>query len=201
MGNFTKYQAAYIDGTFPPDVKLGTAVKALQDGAVTPPDNSSLQISESKLQVKAGGVTPAMLSAAAKYEVPMRQYTAGNLAASVTATLLGSARGAGTIDVGSLALAVCGTDASNPLTAELDILINGVSIFTTKPKLAKTATGPVNTLKTGTGVTVGVVNAAANTVALGDVITYTVTVVRTASPSVEMSGLLVEAWIGYKVGA
>jgi len=116
----------------------------------------------------------------------LQAATSGDITASVTATFLGIALQAGTIPRAVLYVGNTGTDASNALNLELDVLINTVSIFTTKPKLDKTAADGARTNVAGTGVTVGVVNAAANIVAAGDIITYTLTLVRTASPSDEM---------------
>jgi hypothetical protein len=56
-----------------------------------------------------------------------------------------------------------GADATDPMNTELDVLLGAtpVSIFTTKPKLDKTAgTGTRDTSAAATGVTVGVVNTA-----------------------------------------
>lgn len=122
----------------------------------------------------------------------LQAATSGDIVASVAATYLGLALQAGIIPRAVLYVANTGTDASNALSLELDMLIGGVSIFTTKPKIDKTAADGARTNVAGTGVTVGVVNAAANIVAVGDIITYTLTLVRTASPSDEMDTAKVE---------
>jgi hypothetical protein len=73
-----------------------------------------------------------------------------------------------------------GADGTDPLFAELDVLINGTSIFTTKPKLDKTAgTGKRHTMAAATGVTVGVIDATKDDVVAGDLITATWDVTRT----------------------
>jgi len=62
-----------------------------------------------------------------------------------------------------------GADASDPMNTELDVLIGTtpVSIFTTKPKLDKTAgTGTEDTVATSTGVIVGVIDATKDNFAL-----------------------------------
>ena len=79
-----------------------------------------------------------------------------------------------------------GTDGSNPLSVELDVLIGGVSIFSTKPSIDKTATDGATTRTAATGVVVGVIDTTKNVGALGDVVTVTITLTRTASPADEM---------------
>jgi len=62
-----------------------------------------------------------------------------------------------------------GADASDPMNTDLDVLIGTtpVSIFTTKPKLDKTAgTGTEDTVATSTGVTPGVIDATKDNFAL-----------------------------------
>jgi hypothetical protein len=73
-----------------------------------------------------------------------------------------------------------GADGTDPLNAELDVLINGTSIFTTKPKLDKTAgTGKRHTMAAATGVTVGVIDTTKDDVVAGDLITATWDITRT----------------------
>jgi len=146
-------------------------------------------------------VTPVKMDATALYRERAGDRTTADLTASLTAAAIAVAHTAGTIPRAGFRLANTGTDASNPLSAELDVLINGVSIFTTKPVIAKAAADGAHSFTAGTGVTVGVVNAAANIIAAGDVITYTLTMTRTATPGDEMDGLLVDVELAYKVGA
>lgn len=125
----------------------------------------------------------------------LQAATSGDITASVTATYLGMALQAGTIPTAALYVANTGQDSSNALTLELDVLINGTSIWTTKPKISKTAADGARTNVAGTGVTVGVVDATKNILAVGDIITYSLTLVRTASPTDEMDGAKVEVQI------
>ena len=130
------------------------------------------------------------------------ERTSGDIVASVAATIIDPhAVCVGVIDDAGFSLANTGTDSSNPLALELDVLINGTSIFTAKPKLLKTAADAANTWNSGTGVTVGVIDAAKNIVAVGDVITYSLTLTRTPSPGDEMDGAVVRIGRKNKVGA
>lgn len=144
-------------------------------------------------------IAPAALTAATTYAQQITHNVSGDLTASITAIGIGFARGAGTIDRAGFSLQNMGADGSDALSAELDILINGVSIFTTKPALAKNAADGASTFASGTGVTVGVIDEAANIVAAGDKITATWTLTRT-SPEDEMADLCISADLKYKVG-
>lgn len=79
-----------------------------------------------------------------------------------------------------------GTDASNPLSVALEVTIGGTSVFSTKPSIDKTASDGATTLAAGTGITVGVIDTANNAGSAGDVVTVTVEITRTASPTDEM---------------
>jgi hypothetical protein len=80
-----------------------------------------------------------------------------------------------------------GADGTDPLSMTGDILINGTSIFSTLPGLAKAAgTGKKTTISAGTGITVGVINTEADNVATGDKITVTLDITRT-TPETEMA--------------
>jgi hypothetical protein len=67
-----------------------------------------------------------------------------------------------------------GTDATDTATNELDVTINGTSVFTTKPKLSYGTTtagsGRVHTLAAGTGIVVAALNSAAVVVTAGDIL-------------------------------
>lgn len=174
--------------------------KLSADGTGVIADESTLHLTAGTMSAKTGGITPTQMSAAATYKETVRASQAGDITASVTATAVGIARGAGTISRGGFRLGNTGADSTNPLSLELDVLINGTSIYTTKPALAKTASDGASTLSAGTGVTVGVIDETKNILAAGDVITYTLTLTRTASPSDEMADALVVIDEAYKVG-
>lgn len=92
------------------------------------------------------------------------------------------------VDLPILSAGTNGVDSVDPLFTELDVLINGTSIFTTRPRLDKTAgAGQKDTATTGTGITQGVLKAAASLVfAKGDLIKVTLDVTRT-TPDTEFA--------------
>jgi hypothetical protein len=100
----------------------------------------------------------------------------GEVTANATCLALGIARYAGKILNVGFSLLGCGRDDTDPLTAEADVLINGTSCLTTKPKIAANdgvAATQKTTLETGdTGITQAVINVAACEFAVGDVITW-----------------------------
>jgi hypothetical protein len=102
---------------------------------------------------------------------------------------------AGRIVSAVLAVGNTGTDASNALSIEADVLVNAVSIFSTKPAITKAAADGANTSAAGTGITVGVIDTAADDVASGELVTVTLTLTRTASPSDEMADIYVTVGI------
>ena len=148
----------------------------------------------------AATVAPAALTAACTYSHMLEYHTSGDLTASVTSKLIGHARGAGVIDKAGFVLGNTGTDASNALSLTLDILINGTTIFSTKPVIAKAAADGADSFAGGTGITVGVVDIAKNIVAANDLITMTLTLVRTATPSDELDTADVFVFVTPKVG-
>jgi hypothetical protein len=115
----------------------------------------------------------------------------GEVTASSGGLNLGTARYAGKILNVGLSVLASGKDDSNDLYVEADVLINGVSALTTKPRIAHVsgeASSQKTTLETGdTGITQCVVNAAACEFAVGDVIQWNMLLTRTASPTTEIS--------------
>jgi hypothetical protein len=156
-------------------------------------------VQEGLEELVSGGILPAKLAATAIYKQSIHIAIAGDIAASVAATLADIAHGAGVITRAGLRLGNTGTDGTDDLIAELDVLIGGVSIFTTTPKLAKTAADGAHTFTAGAGVTVGVVNAAANIIADKSLITYSLTLTRT-TPEDEIADALIVIDVAYKVG-
>lgn len=115
----------------------------------------------------------------------------GEVDASAGGLVLGVARYAGKIMNVGLSVLASGKDDTNALSIEADVLINGTSCLTTKPKVAHVsgeASMQKTTLETGdTGITQAVINQAANEFAVGDVIQWNMLLTRTASPTTEMS--------------
>jgi hypothetical protein len=148
-------------------------------------------------------IAPASLTAACLYVVRHAIFVPGDITASYPSSgvlRLGTAHAAGTIIKAGFALDNMGTDGSNPLSIALDIQIGSTTIYTTPPALDKTATDGDDTYGSGTGVTVGVINTAADDVVAGDAINFALTLTRTASPSDEMADALVECYVQHKVG-
>lgn len=124
----------------------------------------------------------------------------GNVAATVASRIIGIVHGAGTIVRAGFSLGETGADGTDALSFEGDILINGTTVFSTKPVIAKAATDGASTYAAATGVTPGVLNAAAVAVVDGDVITFVATATRT-TPETEAANLLAECEIAMAVGA
>jgi hypothetical protein len=174
--------------------------KLATDGNAVIADESTLHLTGGTMSMKSGGTTPTQMSAACTYKDRfLRHAIAGDITSSVTATLAERARAAGTIPAACFSLANTGADAADALSLELDILINGASIFTTKPKLTKDAADGACTDTAGAGVTVGVIDVTKNILVAKDLITYTFTLVRT-TPEDEMADALLLADAAYKVG-
>ena len=161
--------------------------------STTPGSSGAKSIGASAISGWAGADVQTILEAAKVYvdargrTVARCYLNAGNIAASIASAVAMFGDGAGAITMAGFQLATTGTDASNPLTLEMDVKIGGTSIFTTKPKISKTAAAGASTFTAGTGITVGVIDAAHKAVVLGSVITWEAAIVRTASPSVEMA--------------
>ena len=185
-------------------------------------DDSTISNAGNTLHVKAGGldhthlaagaaivgtqlsasaaIAASQLAAGVTSKIAVHERASGDLTASVSSTLSHVARSAGLITDAGFALGNTGADASDALTLELDITINGTSIFTTKPKLSKTAADAASTFAAGTGVTEGVIDAAKNILVAGDLIAYALTLVRT-TPEDEMADAFVQYEVSRKVGA
>ena len=158
----------------------------------------------SLLDTAVTGAVPVLQAAVAALttsRVALSMANAPDIVASIGATNWFIAGAAGTIPSAGFTLGETGADGTDALSLEMDVLINGVTIFTTKPKLlggigAAAAADGATTFVAGTGVTVGVVDAAANIVAPGDIITYSFTLTRT-TPEDEMAELFGVAELAY----
>jgi len=143
----------------------------------------------------------ANIAALTVSRVPLTVTVAPDITATITSTQLFIAGAPGTIPRAGFTLGNTGADGTDALSLEMNVLINGTTIFTTKPKLlggigAAAAVDGATTYVAGTGVTVGVVNATANIVVAGDIITYTFTLVRT-TPEDEMALLFAAVELAY----
>lgn len=93
-----------------------------------------------------------------------------------------------------LCLGSGGKDDSNTLSLEADIKIGGTSALSTKPKIAHVsgeAASAQSTFDTGDGITAAVMDDDNNSFDAGQVLMLDVDLTRTASPTTEMSNLVV----------
>lgn len=135
--------------------------------------------------------SPAFLKQmAANVAAPMMYGYSGEMTGSINKQPIGAAVTSGKISGVSLSVEASGKDDTNTLSFTGDILINGTTCLTTNPAIAHVsgeASQHKTTVKTGdTGITQAVLNQTANTISQGDVITCTLALTRTASPTTEM---------------
>jgi len=116
-----------------------------------------------------------------------------DIISSLTDAFAFIAPGNGKITNVGLYVANTGEDGANPLEIEADVKIAGTSIFNTKPKITKDATDGSSTYESGTGITQPVFNLTTGIrdFAVGDLITIDLNLTRTATPTDEMSGIVV----------
>jgi len=141
--------------------------------------------------------TPGAMRQWAANEVsPMMALRSGEITGNITDAPLGASNVGGKIQDFWLSCEESGKDdSSNTLSLTADLKINGTTCMTTAPIIAHVS-GEASTNKTtkvsgDTGVTQAVVNPAANDLSPGDMLTYDVTLTRTASPTTEMRNLAV----------
>jgi len=126
---------------------------------------------------------------------PMLGTISGEVTASSPGRILGAVNVAGKISDVWFSVGASGKDDSDTLSMTVDVMINGTSCLTTPPVIAHVS-GEASTNKTtkvsgDTGVTQRVLDPDNNDVSLGDVITYDMTLTRTASPTTEMNAVAV----------
>jgi len=127
---------------------------------------------------------------------PMSAVYSGEITADVLGAPLGAVRGpARVVDV-FLSVEASGKDDTNTLSWTCDVLINSTTCITTAPIIAHVsgeASQQKTTKVTGdTGITQAVIDTDANSCTDGDVISYTLVLTRTASPTTEMrNGIMV----------
>jgi hypothetical protein len=131
-----------------------------------------------------GATVQAILESAKAYvdahaKIAFSHLFAGDQTSTIAAYVIGIATGAGTVTSAGFHCAEGGADGTDALTLEGDILINGTSVFSTKPARTKAAADGLGTWVAATGITVGVLDATKVTVALGDVVTFVGTLDRT----------------------
>jgi hypothetical protein len=123
-------------------------------------------------------------------EVPLSDNYSGEIKASKNGVPVGSPRYAGRVADVYLSVGASGKDDSNTLSLEADVLINGTTCLTTKPKVAHVsgeASSQKTTRVTGdTGITQAVISSA-NSYSPGDVFTINWELTRVATPSTEIA--------------
>ncbi|MFH2034737.1 MAG: hypothetical protein ABIJ26_08595 [Candidatus Margulisiibacteriota bacterium] len=135
--------------------------------------------------------SPGFLKQMAANEVsPMLAVKSGEILADVRGAALGAANVSGKASDVWLSVEQSGKDDTNTLSFTVDVLINGTSCLTTTPVIAHVS-GEASTNKTtkvsgDTGITQAIMDQDNNTVSLGDMITYALTLTRTATPTTEM---------------
>lgn len=132
------------------------------------------------------------------YVSPLRLTVDGDLTASVASKVIEVCQGAGTIIRAGIRLGNTGADGTDALSLQGDVKINGTSVFSTKPVIAKAAADAATSFGTATGVTPGQLDATKVTVAAGDVVTFEAALTRT-TPEDEMADLLGIVDIQYNV--
>lgn len=119
----------------------------------------------------------------------------GELTANQTDFPFGPAKGAGEIVDAWLSVGASGKDDAEDLSVALDVKINGTTCLTTSPAIAHVsgeASQQKTTKETGdTGITEKVIDPDANDYVAGDMITGSLTLTRTASPTTEISNVAV----------
>ncbi len=120
-----------------------------------------------------------------------------DITASVADETLFVAEEAGTIEDVIVYADNTGTDASNALEIEADVDIGGSSCLTTLPKITKAAADRSNSKAGGAGVTGAAIDTAANTLTAGDRVSVDLNLTRTASPTDEMAGVIVQVVVNY----
>jgi len=120
---------------------------------------------------------------------PLIGTVSGELTADRYTLPIGMTRTAGHVSDVAFSLLSCGRVNSNPLNLEVDVLINGTTCLTTKPKITA-VTGAASehrtTIASGTGIVEAVIDGAANSFDAGDIITATLDITRTDTPTTEM---------------
>ena len=127
----------------------------------------------------------------ARTQPPLQYAGSGESIVTAIVNPLGAVRRSGRIREVFMSVGASGKDDSNPLQISGDVMVNGVTCLTTQPSIAHIsgeASQQKTTKMTGdTGIAQAVIDTTANTVTAGDVLTSTFTVVRTASPTTEIS--------------
>jgi len=128
---------------------------------------------------------------------PLIGLISGELTADRPRCVMGAARTSGIVTDAWISMYGCGRDDTNGLSGEVDIKINGTSIFTTKPIIrsnhSEAAAHKTTKVSGDKEITQAAINPSARSFVAGDVFTFDFDITRTASPTTEMSNLVVVA--------
>lgn len=131
---------------------------------------------------------------AANIMPPLVAVVSGELTANQTGVPMGSVGLPGRISDVWLSVAGSGKDDSATLQVAADVMINGTTCLTTNPVIAHVSGEAAQQKTTKTDSDTGVTQAAissSNSVAQGDIISYSLTLTRTASPTTEINNVAV----------
>jgi len=135
---------------------------------------------------------------------PLTATVSGEVTASIAGSPLGAARFAGRVQKCWFTVGASGKDDTNPLQIRGELYINGVTCLSTRPLISHVsgeASQHKTTRLTGdTGVTQAVIDGDANTFSAGDIFTYDFDLVRTASPTTEISNIVLCAELEPEIG-
>uniref|UniRef100_A0A6M3IEV9 Uncharacterized protein n=1 Tax=viral metagenome TaxID=1070528 RepID=A0A6M3IEV9_9ZZZZ len=126
--------------------------------------------------------------------VPLAVVFSGEMTVGVKSAPLGAAgRGCRVSDVW-MSVGACGLDNSNSLQITGEVYINGTTCLSTRPSIGYVS-GEASQQKTtkvsgDTAIAQAVVDMTANTLTDGDVISYDIDLVRTASPETEITNVI-----------
>ena len=126
---------------------------------------------------------------------PMMALKSGELTGNITDAPLGTSNVGGKIMNVWMSVGASGKDDTNTLSLTVDVKINGTSCLSTTPVIAHVS-GEASTNKTSkndsdTGITLRILDVDNIDVSPGDMLTYDMTLTRTASPTTEMRSLAV----------
>ncbi|RLI01788.1 hypothetical protein DRO30_03610 [Candidatus Bathyarchaeota archaeon] len=122
---------------------------------------------------------------------PLIGFYSGEVTTSIGETPIGAVHSGGRISSVWMSVRSCGQDDSNTLKIEADVYLNGVSCLSTKPAISYVsgeAASQKTTVVTGdTGITQAVLDSTNIDVDPGDVLTFDLTLTRTATPAHEIT--------------
>lgn len=125
---------------------------------------------------------------------PLVAVVSGELTANQTGVPMGSVGLPSRISDVWLSVAGSGKDDTNTLQVSADVMINGTTCLTTAPVIAHVSGEAAQQKTTKTSSDTGVTQAAvssSNSVSQGDVISYSLTLTRTSSPTTEINNVAV----------